>query len=160
MKIIWGYVLVFILAAVPFFEGYGVIPVATIAGLPVVPVFLLGLGGNILTVFLLVKFIDQVQNWRRKRKKNDEEKETKRTKRAAGLWKKYGLPGLAMLGPLLVGSHLTALASMSFGGAKKSTFLWVSTSIITWSLVFTVLIYFGIDLLGFQDRGILNYFQN
>lgn len=160
MKVIWGYALVFILAALPFFEGYGVIPIAIIAGLPMVPVFLLGLGGNILTVFLLVKFIDQFQNWRRKRKKNGEQKETKRTKRAANLWKKYGLPGLAMFGPLLVGSHLTALASMSFGGAKKSTFLWVSASIIIWSIVFTVLLYFGIDLLGLKDRGILNYFQN
>jgi Ca2+/H+ antiporter, TMEM165/GDT1 family len=160
LKVIWGYVLVFILAALPFFEGYAVIPLATVAGLQIIPVFLLGLIGNILTVFLLIKFVDQFQNWRRKRKNSDETKETKRTKRAFHLWKRYGLPGLAMFGPLLVGSHLTALASMSFGGAKKSTFLWVSASIIIWSIVFTVLLYFGIDFLGLEDRGILNYFQS
>ncbi|MFP7298302.1 small multi-drug export protein [Neobacillus niacini] len=160
MKVIGGYVLVFVLAALPFFEGYAVIPLATIAGLQVVPVFLIGIGGNILTVFLLIKFVEQFQNWRRKRKNTDEHKETKRTKRAFHLWKKYGLPGLAMFGPLLVGSHLTALASMSFGGAKKSTFLWISVSIIIWSIVFTVLLYFGIDFLGLENRGILNFFQS
>jgi len=160
LKVIWGYVLVFILAALPFFEGFVVIPIATLAGLEVVPVFLLGFFGNILTVFLLIKFVDQFQNWRRKRKNSDEMKETKRTKRAFKLWKRYGLPGLALFGPLLVGSHLTALASMSFGGAKKSTFFWVSASIIIWSIVFTILLYFGIDFLGLEDRGIINFFQS
>ncbi|MCT2537849.1 small multi-drug export protein [Aquibacillus koreensis] len=159
MKLFWGYVLVFILSAVPFFEGYGVIPIAIVAGLGVVPVVLLGLIGNILTVILVIIFIDQINNWRKKRKKEKEQKESKRSTRAEKIWKKYGLPGLAMLGPLVVGSHLTAIASMTFGGTKKKTFLWVSSSIAVWSIVFTILISFGIDILNFEDRGLINYFN-
>lgn len=159
MKTLWGYVLVFILSAIPLFEAYGVIPIAVIAGLSFVPVMVLGLVGNIVTVFLLILFIEQIKNWRKKRKEEGEPNESKRSLRAKKLWNKYGLPGLALLGPLLVGSHLTALASMSFGGSKKGTFLWVSASITVWSIVFTVLLFLGIDFLGLKDRGIVNYFQ-
>ncbi|TCT23406.1 putative small multi-drug export protein [Melghiribacillus thermohalophilus] len=159
MKLILGYVSVFLLAAVPFFEAYGVIPIAAIAGLPVVLVTLLGLAGNLLTVFLLLAFIDQFQNWRRSRKQSKDLNESKRSKRAQKIWRKYGLPGLALLGPLVVGSHLTALASMSFGGAKKKTFVWITASITLWSITFTVLLYNGVDFLGLKDRGIINYFQ-
>jgi len=159
MNVLWGYILVFILAAAPFFEGYAVIPIASIAGLSVVPVMVLGLAGNILTVLLLIMFINQIKNWRKKRKQDKEQKDNKRFARAENLWKKYGLPGLAMIGPLLVGSHLTALASMTFGGTKQKTFIWVSISITTWSIVFTVLLFLGIDFLGLEDRGFINYFQ-
>ncbi|WP_226036685.1 small multi-drug export protein [Aquibacillus saliphilus] len=159
MKSFWGYVLVFIFSALPFFEGYGVIPIAFVAGLWVVPVMLLGLIGNILTVLLVIVFINQINNWRKKRKKEQEQKESKRSARAENIWKKYGLPGLAMLGPLVVGSHLTAIASMTFGGTKKKTFLWVSSSIVVWSIVFTILLYFGVDILNFENRGLINYFN-
>lgn len=159
MELFWAYTLVFILAAAPFFEAYGVVPLASISGLSVVPVMILGLFGNILTVLLVILFINQIKNWRKKRKNRKEEKETKRSRRAQNLWNKYGLPGLAMLGPLLVGSHLTALASMSFGGTKKKTFLWMSASITSWSIVFTILLFYGVDFLGLEDRGIINYFK-
>lgn len=159
MKLFWAYILVFILAAAPFFEAYGIIPLASIAGLSIVPVMVLGLVGNILTVLLVILFMNQIKNWRKKRKNNKEEKETKRSLRAQNLWNKYGLPGLAMLGPLLVGSHLTALASMSFGGTRKKTFLWMSASITTWSIVFTVLLFLGVDFLGLEDRAVINYFK-
>lgn len=160
MKLLWAYILVFILAAVPFFEAYGVIPLASIAGLSVVPVIILGLVGNILTVLLVILFMNQIKNWRKKRKNNNDQEESKRSLRAQILWRKYGLPGLAMLGPLLVGSHLTALASMSFGGTKKTTFLWMSASITIWSIVFTVLIFLGVDFLGLEDRAVINYFNH
>lgn len=160
MKILWGYVLVFILSAAPFFEAYGVIPIAMIAGLSVVPVIVLGLVGNILTVLLVILFTNQIKNWRKTHKKEKEQKKSKRSVRAQNLWKKYGLPGLAMLGPLLVGSHLTALASMSFGGTKKKTFYLMAASITTWSIAFTILLYFGVDLLGLEDRGFVNYFNS
>lgn len=159
MRMFWGYTFVFILSAVPFFEAYGVIPVAIIAGLSVIPVLVLGLVGNILTVLFVILFINKIKEWRLKHKKDKEQKESKRSVRAQNLWKKYGLPGLAMFGPLVVGTHLTALVSMTVGGTKKKTFIWMVTSITTWSIVFTVLLYFGIDFLDLQARGIINFFK-
>ncbi|SHG33663.1 small multi-drug export protein [Ornithinibacillus halophilus] len=160
MKFIIGYFMVFILSAIPFFEAYGVIAIASVAGLSIIPVFALGLAGNILTVFLVIIFIEQIKNWRRKRKEGKEAEEGKRSVRAQKIWKKYGLPGLALLGPLVVGSHLTAMASMTFGGAKAKTFYWVSVSITIWSIAFTVLFFYGVDFLGLEDRFIVNFFND
>ena len=155
---VWPYVLVFIFAALPFFESYGVIPIAMIAGLSPVLVIILGLAGNILTVLLLIVFVNKIKEWRQKRRKNAEENESnKRTLRAKKLWKKYGLPGLAIIGPLFVGSHLTAFMSLTLGGTKKKTAYWMTGSIIIWSLTFAILVYFGIDLLGHRERNLFDF---
>ncbi|WP_228550223.1 small multi-drug export protein [Salinibacillus xinjiangensis] len=159
MDFILGYISVFILSAIPFFEAYGVVAIATVAGLSVFPVMGLGLAGNILTVFLVIIFVEQIKSWRKKRREGKETKESKRSVRAHNLWRKFGLPGLAILGPLIVGSHLTAMASMTFGGTKMKTFYWVSASITIWSIVFTVLLYYGVDFLGLEDRGFVNFFK-
>lgn len=157
LDLLWAYILVFVFAAVPFFEAYGVIALAIFAGLPAIPVVLIALVGNILTVLLLILFVNKIKEWRKKRKGDEAEKEpSKRAIRAQNLWKKYGLPGLAFIGPLLVGSHLTAFMSISFGGTKKSTSAWMMASITVWALVFGVLTYFGIDFLGYGDRGFFN----
>ena len=41
--LLWAYIVVFVLAAVPFFEGYGVVALAIFAGLPVIPVVILSI---------------------------------------------------------------------------------------------------------------------
>ncbi|SET53642.1 Putative small multi-drug export protein [Salinibacillus kushneri] len=159
MKLLWAYTLVFILSATPFLEAYGIIPVAAIAGLSITVVMVLGLVGNILTVLLVILFINQIKTWRKKKRVERKHKESKRSVRAQNLWKKFGLPGLAIFGPLFVGSHLTALFSMSLGGTKKKTFAWMAASITTWSIAFTVLLQSGIDLMNIENRGLINYFK-
>lgn len=151
---LWAYVLVFIFAAVPFFEAYGVIPIAMIAGLSPVPVIILGLVGNIITVLIVIVFVNKIKEWRQKRKGDEEKAPGKRAVRAQKLWKKYGLPGLAIIGPLFVGSHLTAFMSLTLGGTKKKTAYWMTASIVIWSLLFAVLVHFGIDLLGHGERNL------
>lgn len=153
---LWGYILVFLLAAAPFFEAYGVIPLAMIAGLSPMPVIILGLTGNIATVLLVIIFINKIKEWRQKKKEGKEKAESKRGLRARKLWKKYGLPGLAIIGPLLVGSHLTAVMCLTFGGSKKNTAYWMIGSIVLWSLTFAILVHFGIDLVGYEER---NFFE-
>ena len=153
---IWAYVLVFSLAAAPFFEAYAVIPLAILAGLPTVPVMIVGLAGNILTILLLLLFIQKIKEWTTKKRKNDEQKApSKRSLRAQKLWEKYGLPGLAFIGPLFVGSHLTAFMSVTLGGTKKGTLYWMIASITTWSVVFSIFAYFGVDLLGRNEDSFL-----
>jgi Ca2+/H+ antiporter, TMEM165/GDT1 family len=161
LESIWAYVLVFILAAAPFFEAYAVIPLAILAGLPTVPVIIIGLAGNILTILLLLLFIQKIKEWRRKKGKNDEHEEpSKRSIRAKKLWEKYGLPGLAFIGPLFVGSHLTAFMSVTLGGTKKGTLYWMIASITSWSIIFSIFAYFGVDLLGRNEDSFLKEIFN
>ncbi|MDQ0253469.1 putative membrane protein [Evansella vedderi] len=161
IEFLWAYILVFLLSATPFLEACVVIPISIVAGLSPAPAIILGLVGNILTVLVVILFVNKIKEWRRRRKEGDVEKgESKRTKRAQNIWKKYGLPGLAIIGPMFVGSHLTAFMSISLGGTKKRTFYWMTISITLWTIVLTILAVLGIDLLGREDDGFLqNIFQ-
>ncbi|WP_051541277.1 small multi-drug export protein [Caldalkalibacillus mannanilyticus] len=172
---LWAYILVFVLAAIPFFEVATIIPIAILAGLQTGLVLLFALLGNLLTVVLVIIFVDKIKQWREKRarKKMKEESpqqmiegeggeegqteavdlESKRSKRARSVWKKYGLPGLALLGPLLIGSHLAAFLSLVFGGSKKATTYWMTGSLVLWSLLLAIFTHFGFDYFGDRESG-------
>lgn len=153
MSVYLAYLLIFLLGAVPFLEILVVIPLGVVAGMPTVPVTIFAFVGNILTVWLLILMMEQVQRWigRRNEKKRKELSE-KKTKRASTIWKKYGLPGLSILSPILVGSHLGVILAMSFGGGKRQITIWMTLSIAVWSIVIGVASYFGIDYL-FERTG-------
>lgn len=153
MSIYIAYLVIFLLGATPFFEVIGVIPIGVAAGLPALPVTILAFLGNILTIWLLVIMMDHVKNWLQKRReKKGKNVSEKRQKRAVNLWKKYGLPGLAILSPLLIGSHLGTILAMSFGGTRKNITLWMTTSILGWTIAMGIASHFGIDYL-FQQTG-------
>lgn len=143
-----AYLIIFLLGATPFFEVVGVIPIGVAAGLPAFPVAILAFAGNILTIWLLILMMDHVKKWMEaRREKKGKDIPEKRQKRAANLWKKYGLPGLAILSPFLIGSHLGAILAMGFGGTKKRITLWMTLSITGWTLIMGIASYYGIDFL-------------
>ncbi|TFW47250.1 small multi-drug export protein [Bacillus sp. 005/A4HT-01/001] len=134
MDIVWGYVLVFILAALPFFEVVGVVPLGILSGLHPVTTAVIGFVGNFLTVLLLIVFVDRFKAWwlKRKEEKHDEKREKKQLK-ARKVWERYGLPGLALIGPFIIGSHLAAFMCMSFGTKRKQVTVWMTVSLIMWT---------------------------
>src|SRR5699024_3009525 len=113
-----SYVVIFVLAAIPFFEVMAIIPIAIVGGLPAVPVMIFAFLGNLLTIVMLVLFVDKIKVWIEKKRHSDEN-DSKRKKRAKAIWNKYGLPGLTFIGPFFVGSHLSVLLSITFGGERK-----------------------------------------
>ncbi|KDE32536.1 small multi-drug export protein [Bacillus altitudinis] len=134
MDIVLGYVLVFILAALPFFEVVGVVPLGILSGLHPVTTAVIGFVGNFLTVLLLIVFVDRFKAWwlKRKEEKHDEKGEKKQLK-ARKVWERYGLPGLALIGPFIIGSHLAAFMCMSFGTKRKQVTVWMTVSLIMWT---------------------------
>ncbi|KAB8134750.1 small multi-drug export protein [Gracilibacillus oryzae] len=156
LEIIWAYVLVFILAAIPLFEAVYITPIAIVAGLSAIPVFVLAVLGNLLTVYPIIFFIEKIREWRKKRGKGD----GKRSVRAKEVWNKYGLPGLSLFGPFIIGSHLTAFLSLLFGGQKKRVFVWMTISITGWSFVLGILAYFGVDWLNIENDFIEQIFND
>ncbi len=144
---IWEYIVVFILAAVPWIEIAVVIPIAILNGLNAILVGIISFFGNLITVLLLVVFIEKYQQWREKRKDGNA-RQSKRTNRAIGIWNKYGLPGLMLLGPILTGSHIAVLIAFSLGARKQKVILWSIISLGLWAIIITILSYYGIDFLG------------
>lgn len=144
---------IFLLGAVPFLEILVVIPLGVVAGLPTLPVTILAFAGNILTIWLLILMMDRVKKWvERRNEKKGKELSEKKAKRASTIWKKYGLPGLSILSPIFIGSHLGVLLAMGFGGGKRQITFWMTLSIAVWSIAIGVASYFGIDGL-FEKTG-------
>ncbi|WP_100404936.1 small multi-drug export protein [Bacillus solitudinis] len=152
MGLLLAYIVVFLLAATPFFEVVAIIPIGALAGLNTFLVVLIGLCGNIVTVILVIILMEKIKKWieRRRDNKNDETKKDKRGARAEKIWRKYGLPGLAILGPILVGSHLAAFLSMTFGGQKKRVAIWMIGSLTVWATIAGILTFYGVDFYNEQ----------
>ncbi|WP_240377921.1 small multi-drug export protein [Bacillus piscicola] len=155
-----SYLFVFVLAAIPLFELVAVIPLAIIGGLSPLPTAILAFLGNALTVILLIVFVDHVKKWKRKRQRKRieeidleegieedweaEKEESKKGKRARALFDKYGLPGLTIIGPFFVGSHISAFMGMSFGSKRKMVTSWMMVSLLLWTVVTAVASRYGV----------------
>lgn len=61
------------------------------------------------------------------------------------IWKKYGVVGLGLLSPLVFGAPLGAALGISLGAPKNRLLLWMSIGIIIWSILLTVVGFFGIS---------------
>ncbi|MEK4148191.1 small multi-drug export protein [Robertmurraya sp. FSL W8-0741] len=142
------YILIFIAAATPWLEIALVIPLGIIRGLSPFWVMVSGFTGNLSTVILLIIGFEKVKTWlaKRKEKKGETENErSKRSERAHKIWNKYGLPGLTLLGPVLIGIHIAIFIGMSLGAKKNWTMLWSTISLVVWTLTFGILTMLGFD---------------
>lgn len=139
------YLLVFFAAAVPGIEVLVAVPLGIVRGLPVPIAIILGFLGNASTIILEILIFEKLKNWWESRKKKDVNIPSKRTVRAENIWGRYGIPGLALLGPILIGSHLAAFLALALGSSKKQTAAWLFISLAVWSIVFGVLTVLGVD---------------
>lgn len=142
---IYEYFLVFLGAAIPWLEIALVIPLGIVWGLSPFWVMVLAFVGNMVTVLGLILGFDRFQVWYNKRQEAKGKTVSKKNERAKRIWNKYGLPGLAMLGPILIGTHIAAFIGMTLGATKKNTTLWLTISIAVWTLAFGILTALGFD---------------
>lgn len=136
------YSLVFLGAAIPWFEIALVIPLGIISGLNPIAVTLIAFIGNMVTILALIIGYDKFKTWLANRQEN---KKSKRQERARTMWNKYGLPGMVMLGPIFIGSHIAAFIGMTLGATKRATLIWSTFSLAFWSLIFGVFTALGFD---------------
>jgi hypothetical protein len=144
------YFLVFLGAAIPWMEVALVIPLGIIAGLSPFWVTFIAFIGNMLTVVPLIVAFEKFQAWNKKRKQKKNKKNKDRSAkmiRGRKLWNKYGLPGLSLLGPLIIGTHFAVIIGMSLGASKYWTTVWITISITLWSLIFGIGTVVGLDWL-------------
>ncbi|MCL5950086.1 MAG: small multi-drug export protein [Candidatus Bathyarchaeota archaeon] len=65
--------------------------------------------------------------------------------RLGRLWNKYGIVGLGLLSPLLLGALIGAAVGSLLGGEKLRLLLWMSVGIVVWSAGLTAAGFFGIE---------------
>ena len=139
------YILVFVGAAIPWFEIALVIPLGIVRGLSPFWVMVLAFIGNVSTVIPVVIGYEKVKVWYDKRQEKKGETPSNRSLRAKKVWNRYGLPGLAFLGPILIGIHIAAFIGMSLGAKKNWTILWMTASLAVWTLILGLATMLGFD---------------
>jgi uncharacterized membrane protein len=147
------YVGVFVAAAIPWLEVLLVVPAGIVAGLPPVPVTLVAIAGNTATLLPLVWAGDRLRGWTRRRRARPDEDGTVdagveahgRDGRARRLLDRYGLAGLAALGPLLTGVHVAAVVALAAGSDRRRTSLWLTAGLVVWAVIAAAATVLGLD---------------
>jgi uncharacterized membrane protein len=67
------------------------------------------------------------------------------TRKAVDRW---GMPALAVLGPLGLGTQLSAVVAVGFGVSSRVAFAWVGAGTVAWSVVAAVATVAGLSVAG------------
>ena len=145
MDLISQYFLIFILAATPWVELLLVIPAGLAMGLNPFPVAFVAFAGNAIPVFLIVYGYKHWESWRKTRVRSGTQFVTRRKQRALNIWNKYGLPGMALSGPLITGIHLATIIALAFKPPRKNLLLWMNFSLLIWTVGMTIVSFYGIE---------------
>ena len=169
-----AYLTVFVAAAIPWLEVLLVVPAGIVAGLPPVPTAIVGAAGNAATLVPLIIGGDRLRAWwrirRARRARRDPPTDVSpaspvdradasesaadagehaggRGGRARRLFERYGLPGLALLGPLLTGVHVAALVGLAAGSGRRPTLVWLLGGVVLWAGIAAAATVLGLDAL-------------
>lgn len=60
------------------------------------------------------------------------------------LWLRFGLPGLGLAAPLLVGAPIGAALGLALGAPGRPLFAWMTAGIVLWGTVLTLAVVLGL----------------
>ena len=140
-----GYFGIFLAGAIPWFEAIGVVPVGILFGLDPIGTVVAASVGNIITIALFAFAGDRIRSWviERRRKKGLEPK-SGRFEKAQKAFDKYGIYGMAALGPIIIGTQFAAAASVAAGVKPMKVTVYISAAMVLWAIA----IAFGMVFLG------------
>lgn len=138
---------VMLVAMIPFIEGYFSVPVGIAIGFSPVMTIAAAIVGNWISVMVVILASDRVKKSLQNKKTSErkQEKQNKRLERGQKLFHKYGVPGVSLLGPLLIGDHIAALVCIASGASKRHVMIWQTTAIVVWAVGMGVLVLLGIN---------------
>lgn len=151
---------VFLGGALPWLEAIVVIPVGVLAGLPPVLVVLVAVTGNLLTVWLAAVFGESLRiRWAARRHARREasatsedpsklDRRNRRRARIDRIMDRWGMLGLAVLGPIGLGTQFSALAAVALGVSARETVVWVGAGTVAWSMVAALVTISGVSIAG------------
>ncbi|MEV4777307.1 small multidrug efflux protein [Microbacterium sp. LWH12-1.2] len=145
--------------AVPFIEGEGAAAIGIIGGIHPVIAAIAAIAGNFLCVAVLVLLSSGARQaivTRRDRSRElvpaggtgpldddivgDSGRKTARKEKFQRALVRYGVPGVSLLGPLLLPTQFTATMLAAAGVGKVRILIWQAIAIIGWTTVITAII--------------------
>ncbi|PPG56662.1 small multidrug efflux protein [Rathayibacter sp. AY2B7] len=135
--------------AVPFIEGEGAASIGIIGGIHPVVAGLAGAIGNFVCVAMLVLLGTGVRSAITGR--SEAKRTTPRREKFQRAFTRYGVPGVSLLGPLLLPTHFTAVMLAGAGVGRGRILLWQGVAIALWTTVLTVIV--GLAVSGATQAG-------
>ena len=139
----WQQVLALVPAgAIPFIESYLGSFLGTTLGIHPALAIPAAVLGNLVATFVVIALAgrtrDAIARGRGMRGgRSAEERSPSRFRaKVAAAMEKYGVPGVCLLGPLVVASQLSGPALVALGAARRTVYLWMGISIIAWGVLF------------------------
>lgn len=135
---------VFIGGAIPWFEAIAVVPAGILFGLDPVAVVIYALVGNSITIVLFAYLSSNIREWltgRRVRKGLSGQ--SKKFTKAQQAFDKYGIYGMAALGPILIGTQFAAAISVAAGVKPLRTSILIIIATGIWAALIAWLMVIG-----------------
>ena len=142
------YLGVFVLSFIPFVESPGGAAAGALIGLSLVLSGLIAIMGNWISVMLIIIPFNLLLTKMLNRKSKRDEFIHNRVSKARKWYENYGVPGLALIGPLVASGHIAAFTSLVAGATKKRVVFWHTISIVVWGIA-------GSSLGSFINYGIM-----
>jgi len=138
---------IFIAGAIPWFEAIAVIPSGIIFGLDPVLTVVAAVLGNALTIFLFAYAGSEIRQWLiRRGEASGKVGESKRFEKAQAAFDKYGVFGMAALGPILIGTQFAAAITVAAGVKPIKAASIVTLGMALWAIGIAVaLVLIGAD---------------
>ncbi len=98
--------------------------------------------GGILAVLILLGMGERIRKWKWIVDKHYCEVKKDRSGRMCRIWDRYGVAGLGLVAPSIVGAPVGTVIGIVLGSPNRPLLYWMSAGIVIWSAVLA----FGIDL--------------
>jgi hypothetical protein len=130
---------VFIAGAIPWFEAIAVVPAGILFGLDPYWVIAAAIVGNATTIFVFAYAGASIRNWISKRRAAaGKTPELKRFEKAQVAFDKYGLYGVAALGPILIGTQFAAAIAVAVGVRPFKSALVITAGMAVWAVIVAI----------------------
>ncbi len=102
-----------------------------------------GLIGIIASLFLskgIIYFWNKLNLRKRGKRKKNRKTFSKRNRRLVRLKAKYGMPGIAILTPVILSIPIGTFLTAKYFGHKKTSYLYLFLGQVAWSFVYTIML--------------------
>lgn len=140
---------IFLAGAIPWLEAIAVVPAGILVGLDPVLTVIAAATGNAITIFLFAYAGSSIRSWIIKRREaKGKSGDSPKYQKAIAAFDKYGIWGMAALGPILIGTQFAAAASVAAGVKPLKVSILITASMVIWAtLIAWVMVALGVNIL-------------
>jgi hypothetical protein len=129
-----GLIGIFIAGAIPWMEAIAVVPSGIILGLDPIATVIAAVLGNAITIFLFAYLGSTIRaKIVERRVAKGKSAESPKFEKALKAFDRYGIYGMALLGPIIIGTQFAAAASVAAGVRPLRVSILITSSMILWA---------------------------